>query len=112
MTAIKQAPLSLRAYAGLTVAIGFCAAYAIGSGQSWANILGAAAIGVAACTGNRTIWWLLVAWNAYVLVLFPVFGGGWIVSSFGFIGLVLLLAPASRRYVFEREPEPSRASDG
>lgn len=113
MTAIRQAPWSLRSYAALTLAIGILAAYATGRGQSWANVLGAAALGIAACTGNRAIWWLLVAWNACILCLFPVFfGATWRVSPFGFIGLALLLAPASRRYVFARDPEPSPASDG
>lgn len=113
MSAIKQAPWSLRSYAALTVAIVLLSAYATGRGQSWASIIWAAVIGVAACTGDRAIWWLLVAWNACILVLFPVFfGDSWRVSPIGFIGLALLLAPASRRYVFKRDPEPSRVSEG
>src|SRR5690349_20931315 len=105
MDAIRRAPWSLRSYAALTVAIMFLVECFEGKCQNLGGVLIAGAIGVAVCTGNRTVWWLLVAWNAYALVLFPVFFGCTLRAiSFSFVGLALLLAPASRRFVFKREP--------
>lgn len=113
MDAIRRAPWSLRVYAGLIGAIAILAAHTNGRGQSWTGVLWGAVCGIAVCTGNRAIWWLLVAWNAYLLVVFPILlGGSWSAMAFGLIGLALLLAPGSRRYVFERGSEPTPASDG
>jgi hypothetical protein len=70
--------------------------------------------GIAVCTGSRVIWWLLVAGNVLATLVVPIFFSGvpWIAIPIGLVALALLLAPESRRYVFERDPEPEEVADG
>ena len=113
MAAIRRAPSSLRSYAGLIVAMAMLTALATGGSQSWARAIWAGAFGIAACTGSRIIWWLLVVGNALALVVAPIlFSVSWLSIPLSLIGLALLLAPESRAYVFKRDPNSSQASDG
>jgi hypothetical protein len=112
MTAIQQAPWSLRSYAALIFAAAILTALATGRIESWTRVLWVAAFGIAICGGSRIIWWLLVVGNALYLFVGPILlGDTWLSIPFGLIGLALLLAPESRRYVFERDPKPGRASE-
>jgi len=112
MAAIQRAPWSLRSYALLIVATALLIALAVGGEQSWVRVLWAAAFGIAACSGERIAWWLLVVINVLALVAAPFFFGDWWLSiPLSLVGLALLLAPESRRYVFERSPKPIDGSD-
>jgi hypothetical protein len=112
MAAIQRAPWSLRSYAALIVALALLSALAVGGEQSLVRVLWAGAFGIAACTGNRIIWWLLVAGNVLALVAAPVlFSDWWLSIPLSLVGLALLLAPESRRYVFERSPKAIEGSD-
>lgn len=86
-------------------------AHRAGGIQGWAGVLWTAAFGIAVCAGSRVVWWLVVTWNALVLAML-LSRHSWLAALICLIPLTLLLAPASRRYVFERDPEPGRASDG
>ena len=111
MTAIQRAPWSLRFYAGLIVAIAILTALATGGSQTWANVLWAAAFGIAVCTGSRIVWWLLVVGNTVTFAVPFLFSVSWLAIPLSLVGLALLLAPESQRYVFEREGKPSRISE-
>lgn len=108
MTAIRQSPWSLRFYAGIMIAIAILSQVRGGRG-SWAGVLWTVALGIATCTGSRAIWWLLVVGDVLILIELLV-RGHWEVALFLLVGLVLLFTPASRRFVFARDPEPSQVS--
>lgn len=111
MTAIQQAPWSLRSYAGLIAATAILTVLATGRG--WVGIFWAGALGIGVCNGSRAIWWLCVAVNALFLILAPFASSVfWLSIPLALIALALLLMPESRRYVFARDPESSEASDG
>lgn len=113
MAAIKRAPWSLRSYAALILASAIRTALATGGSESWSRVLWVAGFGILICRGSRIIWWLLVVGNSLYLIVTPfLFGELWLSIPLSVIGLALLLAPESRRYVFKRDPEPSPASEG
>jgi hypothetical protein len=113
MAAIQRAPWSLRSYAALIVATALLVSLTAGGEQSWVRVLWAATFGIAACTGNRIVWWLLVAGNVLALAAAPILLSDWWISiPLSLIGLALLLAPESRRYVFERNLKSGEISDG
>lgn len=82
-----------------------------GGSQSWARVLWAVVFGLGVCDGSRAIWWLCVVANVLFLISVSfLFSGLWLSIPLSLICLTLLLVPESRRYVFERDPEPSRVS--
>jgi len=87
MAAVKRAPWSLRAYAGLNVAAAILVALEVGGGESWVRVLWVAAFWNPLCSGSRIIWWLPVAGNALALVVIPVFlNGSCLAIPFSLIG--------------------------
>lgn len=107
LAAIQQAPWSLRFYLGLNVAVAILLALTTGDEQSWTAVFWAAVFGIAICEGSRVIWWWLIVVNVVALFVIPMFFSvSWLSIPLSLIGLALLLAPESRRYVFDRDPEP------
>jgi hypothetical protein len=116
MSAIAQAPWSLRAYAALVVGTGLAVAVFTPAESSWVRVLWAVVFAVCVCTGNRFVWWFVVTANAVVLVASPFLFGQWLAPmALSLAGLVCLLAPASRDYVFTHKGgvrRPNRSSGG
>lgn len=103
MAAYVKAPWGLRIYAALIVGTALVAAIAVGGERSWIQVCWAGVFSVLVCTGNRFFWWFVVVLNILVLIAAPFFFAQWWISmALSAAGLACLLAPDSRRYVFER----------
>jgi hypothetical protein len=104
MSALRKSPWTLRVYAVILIAL----AVTESPRQAALPTLIRLVLAIGLCQGSRLVWWFLVVSNALILTTAPfLLHLSWYEFVVNVVGLICLLAPQSRHFVFPpTEPEP------
>lgn len=106
----SRAPITLRAYAVLTVLLSAASIAGTGHFDYLPLILVNVVVAYFLLRGVRWLWWVIVVTSGLFLVQTAIMGGiRWFQMAGNVVLLVLLLLPQTRRYFFDRDPAPASA---